>query len=74
MKPNSRETLQTNDPDAHAKNMEQQFSELAEHLREDVEKVECPKAKAMFETAAEVLTGLRTAFEHYRKGTEKAFR
>jgi hypothetical protein len=47
---------------------------LIAHLREDIGKVKEPKAQALFETAAEVLTGLRTAFEHYERGSEEAMR
>ena len=32
------------------------------------------KAQALFETTAEVLTGLRAAYEHYETGAEKAMR
>ena len=30
-----------------------------------------PKAKALFETSTEVLTGLKTAYEHYSKGPKR---
>lgn len=33
------------------------------HAREDVGKIEDPKAQALFETTAEVLTGLITAYD-----------
>jgi hypothetical protein len=67
-------SLDTSDPRAHAINIQQMFTELIDHLREDAEKVTEPKAQALFETSAEVLIGLRTAFEHYEKGSEKAMR
>ena len=47
---------------------------LIEHLRQDVVKVAEPKAQALFETSAEVLTGLVKAFVDYEKKTEKAWR
>ena len=47
---------------------------LIEHLREDVEKVTEPKAQALFETSAEVLTGLVKAFDDYEHKSEKAWR
>jgi len=68
------ETLKTNDPKAHAANIEQALSEVIEHMRSDVDRVDEPKAQALFETGAEVLVGLRKAFEHYRTGAEKAMR
>jgi hypothetical protein len=42
------------------------------HLREDIGKVQEQKAQALFETAAEVLGGLRTAFDHYEHKAEPA--
>ena len=68
------QTLETSDPKAHAKNIQRMLTEVVDHVREDVDRVEEPKAQALFETAAEVLIGLRTAFEHYEKGSEKALR
>jgi len=44
---------------------------VIQHLREDITKINEPRAQAMFETSAEVLIGMRTAFEHYQGGTEK---
>jgi hypothetical protein len=37
-------------------------------------RVDEPKAQALFETSAEVLDGLRTAFRHYEGGAEAAMR
>ena len=48
--------------------------QLIEHLREDVGKVTEPKAQALFETSAEVLTGLVKAFGDDENGNEKAWR
>jgi hypothetical protein len=67
-------TLGTTDPKAHAANIAEALSELIDHMRKDVDRVNEPKAQALFETGAEVLIGLRTAFEHYRSGAEKAMR
>ena len=47
--------------------------DLIEHLREDVWKVTEPKAQALFETSAEVLTGLAKAFDDYEKKSEAAW-
>ena len=43
------------DPRHHTQQMQHRLQELADHLREDIEKVDEPQLKAMFETAAEVL-------------------
>ncbi|TCU30451.1 hypothetical protein EV130_10122 [Rhizobium azibense] len=58
----------------HTQKMKTRLDEMIGHLREDVEKVDEPQFKAMFETAAEVLEGLKTAFAHYEQRSEKAWR
>lgn len=50
------------------------FGDLIDHLRKDVKLVSDPRAKAMYETSAEVLRGLQKAFEDYEAGTEEAWR
>jgi predicted AAA+ superfamily ATPase len=49
------------------------FDELIEHLRDDIEKIDDARAKAMFETSAEVIIGLKKAFEHFEAGEETAW-
>lgn len=46
---------------------------LIGHLRDDVKEVSDPKAKALFETAAETLGGLLRAFQDYEAGDEAAW-
>lgn len=53
---------------------EDEMTDLAQHLRETVEKVDDPRARAMFETAAEVLLGLDNAFADFEEGAESAWR
>lgn len=68
-------TLQTEtDPRHHTANIKGKLDELINHLREDISKIEEPRAQALFETTAEVLQGLKRAYEHYEQGEEKAFR
>lgn len=43
------------------------------HLREDIDKVDEPQLKAMFETAAEVQGGLKKTFGDYEKNNEAAW-
>lgn len=62
------------DPCHHARNIKGMLDEVARHCREDVGRLDDPKAKAMFETTAEVLRGLITAYDHYEQGAEQAFR
>jgi hypothetical protein len=42
----------------HAQKMQNRLQETMDHLRQDVERVDDPKLKALFETSAEVLGGL----------------
>ncbi len=67
-------TTDSPDPLAHTANVKEQLQELVDHLREDVKKVDDPKAKALFETSAEVLLGLKKAFEDYEKKNEAAWK
>lgn len=60
------------DPRYHVNNVIGWIDDLVTHLREDTEKFDEPKAQALFETSAEVLTGLRKAFADYESGSEKA--
>jgi hypothetical protein len=62
------------DPRVHTKKMQKRLKELQDHLREDIEKVDEPQLKAMFETAAEVLGGLMKAFDDYERKNEPAWR
>jgi hypothetical protein len=67
-------TIASTDPRAHTANIREGFQELIQHLREDVEKIDDPKAQALFEAAAEVMIGLDTAFKHYESKSEEAWK
>jgi uncharacterized membrane-anchored protein YhcB (DUF1043 family) len=54
--------------------MQKRLQETMQHLREDIEKVDEPQLKAMFETSAEVLGGLVKAFRDYEQKNESAWR
>ena len=62
------------DPGFHVTNVGNMLDDLIHHLREDTQQFDEPKAQALFETSAEVLQGLRTAFRHYQSGSEPAMR
>lgn len=62
------------DPRYHTANITATLDDLIAHLRKDVDAFDEPKAQALFETSAEVLEGLRTAFRHYDAGSEAAMR
>ena len=68
------DTLPVTDPIRHTTKIRARLTDLAEHLRGDVEKIDEPRAQALFETAAEVLLGLEHAFADYEKGDEPAWR
>ena len=63
-----------NNPIHHTQKIKARMGQLIEHLREDVGRVAEPKAQALFETSAEVLTGLVKAFNDYEKKSEAAWR
>jgi hypothetical protein len=63
-----------NDPRHHTRKMRKALKDIKDHLREDIEKVDEPQLKAMFETSAEVLGGLEKAFSDYEKKNESAWR
>ena len=61
-------------PIHHTEKIQAKMRQLIDHLRADVGKVTEPKAQALFETSAEVLTGLVKAFADYEKNNEEAWR
>jgi hypothetical protein len=61
-------------PKHHTEKMKGRLQETITHLREDIQKVDEPQLKAMFETSAEVLGGLVKAFGDYEKKNEAAWR
>jgi hypothetical protein len=62
------------DPLHHVHKMQTALVEIKTHLREDIEKVDEPQLRAMFETSAEVLGGLIKAFGDYERKNEAAWR
>jgi hypothetical protein len=60
------------DPRHHAANIRRMLTEVIDHAREDVGKIAEPKMQVLLETTAEVLIGLRTAYEHYESKAEPA--
>ena len=66
--------LETSNAKEHSANIRSELQELIDHLRRDIGKVDDPRAKALFETSAEVLQGLATAFSHYEEGKEEAWK
>lgn len=67
------ERFQESDPRHHTARLKEMLRQTAQHAREDVEKVDDPRAKALFETSAEVLLGLIAAYEHFEDRSEPAW-
>ena len=61
------------DPRHHTQKVQGMLQDVADHLREDIKKIDEPQAEAMFETAAEVLLGLKKAFADYEEKDEAAW-
>lgn len=62
-----------NDPRHHTEKLKEMLTDIVQHTREDVSKVQDPKAQALFEVIAEVLIGLRKACEDFEKRNEPAW-
>ena len=60
------------DPRHHTQKMQARLQETIDNLRADVEKVDEPQLKAIFETSAEVLGGLKKAFSDYEQKNSRA--
>src|SRR6266511_5650963 len=56
-----RQEYPEDDPRHHTIKLKSMLDDTRRHAREDVGQIEDPKAQALFETTAEVLTGLITA-------------
>ncbi len=62
------------DPRHYTAKLKQMLSGIIEHARQDVGKVSDPKAQALFETTAEVLSGLEKAFEDFEQRAKPAWK
>lgn len=61
------------DPHMHVQAVQHRLEETISLLREDIEKVDEPRLQALFETSAEVLTGLKKAYVDYEEKKEPAW-
>jgi len=57
--------LAENDPHRHVARLHGMLTDIVGYARKDIGEIAEPKAQALFETTAEVCTGLATAYEHY---------
>jgi hypothetical protein len=67
-------TINSADPKVHSQRIQEMLRDVIDHARTDLDRVNEPRFQALLETAAEVLTGLQTAFVHYSQGNEKAWK
>lgn len=58
----------------HTAHIKEQLIGLIDHLRADIPKLSDPRAKALFEVSAEVLSGLNKAFTDYEEKQEPAWK
>ncbi|GAA1221627.1 hypothetical protein [Rhodoglobus aureus] len=65
-------TLPESDPLRHTMQVRARLTELAEHLREDIQKVDDAAFKSLFDTTAEVLFGLEKAIASYEEKASNA--
>jgi hypothetical protein len=70
----SMQASQTGDPIHHTRKMSAKLEDVRDHLRADIEKVDEPQFRALFEAAAEVIGALITTFRHYEEKQEPAWR
>jgi hypothetical protein len=61
------------DPRVHCEHIQQQLDELIQHARADIKRVPEARFQALLETTAEVLNGLKTAYQHYATKAETAW-
>ena len=61
------------DPTRRTQTLQVRVQEIIDQLLSDVDKVTEPQLRAMFSTAAEVLTGLNKKFKDYEDEREKGW-
>ncbi len=69
----NRQAYSENDPRHHTARIKDMLSQVSQHTREDVSKIDDPRAQALFETTAEVLDGLLKAYADYENKAEPAW-
>lgn len=62
------------EPQQQIENVQKQLNELIDQMRDTIAVMDDPRGEALLETSAEVLSGLNTAFKHYEKKAEQAWR
>ncbi len=63
----------TEDPQPLIRHMRERLDDVTVELRRDIDRVDDPQFKALFEVSAEVLMGLAKAFRDYEEKSESAW-
>lgn len=53
------------DPRVHCEHIEQQIDELIQHTQADIQRVTEPRFQSLLSATADVLHGLKLAYQHY---------
>jgi hypothetical protein len=61
------------DPKEYTVRIKADLKKISQQLKVDVDRVDEPQAKALFEVSAEVIEGLIKAFSDYEEKNEKAW-
>jgi hypothetical protein len=66
-------SINATDAKRNSSTMQQALTDLVDQARKDIDRVDDPQFKAILETTAEVLIGLRKTLEDYGEGREKVW-
>jgi hypothetical protein len=69
----STQTVNSTETKRHSSIMQHALTDLVHQARKEIDNVEDPRFKAILETTAEVLIGLRKTFEDYSEGREQVW-
>jgi len=67
-----RQQYAESDPRHHTAKIKQMLMDTANHTKEDISKINDPKAQALFEVTREVLNGLIKSFNDFEQKNETA--
>lgn len=67
------QSIDSTDAKRYSPSMQHALTDLVNQARKDIDQVDDPRFKAILETTAEVLIGLRRTFEDYSEGRERVW-
>ena len=70
----ARPTYTENDARHGTSKVKEMLDEVAQRARQDIAKVSDPRAQALLETTAEVVLGLRKAYDDFEERTEAVWK